>query len=250
MAYEYGFANVYDKFTDPTDLNKRAAYYLRLLEENGAADGLLLDLACGTGRLSEFFIRQGYDVISVDASEDMLARARELLSQYGNRALLLQQDMRKLDLYGTVRACVCALDSVNHLINPEDVQAAFNNVSLFLEPGGVFVFDVNTIYKHKNVLANNTFVFEDDTDYLVWQNEYDDASQTVQMLLDVFSMGPDGRYDRYCDEITERAYAPEQLGQMLLRAGFGSVSIYSDLTKDVPCETDERICIVAKKQEV
>jgi ubiquinone/menaquinone biosynthesis C-methylase UbiE len=247
MAYEYGFAGVYDQFTDPADTLARAEYYKGLLVENGVADGILLDLACGTGRLSAFFIENGYDVISVDGSEDMLAQARELLSGYGARALLLKQDMRELDLYGTVRACVCATDSVNHLTAPEDVLRTFARVSLFLEPGGVFVFDVNTVYKHKHVLSNNTFVYEDENDFLVWQNEYDPADDTVHMLIDVFSADGDGRYIRYGDEITERAYSPAFLKQALTEAGFRQVEIYNDLTRVSPPEDAERICIVAKK---
>ena len=247
MAYSSGFAKVYDKFTRNTDVEKRAAYIASLLRRYGATDGILLDLACGTGTLSEAFIRMGFDVISVDASFDMLTKARERLSPYGAKALVLQQDMRDIDLYGTFRACVCSLDSINHLTEPQDVQRVFDRVSLFAEPGSVFVFDVNTVYKHKNILCNQTFVYEDDDDFLVWQNEYDPEDDTVQMLLDIFSYDGKGRYLRDSDEITERAYAAEDLKEMLIKAGFGTVEYFGDLREDAPTQTEERIYFAAVK---
>ena len=247
MSYEYGFARVYDKFTENTEVEGRAAFTVELLRKYGVNDGFVLDLACGTGRLSEALIRAGYDLICTDVSEDMLAEARRRLQPYGEKALILQQDMRAIDLYGTVRACVCSLDSVNHLISAEDVRRVFALVSLFTEPGGVFVFDVNSVYKHEAVLADNTFVYEDDTDLLVWQNEYDPGDRTVQMLIDVFSLRPDGAYDRFSEEITERAYTVEELTEMLSGAGFREICVFGDRRTAPPDETEERIWFAALK---
>ena len=247
MSYEYGFARVYDKFTENTDVEDRAAFTVELLRKYGVNDGLVLDLACGTGRLSEALIRAGYDLICTDVSEDMLAEARRRLQPYGEKALVLQQDMRAIDLYGTVRACVCSLDSLNHLTSAEDVAHVFALVSLFTEPGGVFVFDVNSVYKHEAVLADNTFVYEDDTDLLVWQNEYDPLDHTVQMLIDVFSLRTDGAYDRFSEEITERAYAAEELTEMLSGAGFREICVFGDRRMAPPDETEERIWFAALK---
>ncbi len=247
MSYEYGFARVYDKFTENTEVEGRAAFTVELLRNYGVNDGFVLDLACGTGRLSEALIRAGYDLICTDVSEDMLAEARRRLQPYGEKALILQQDMRAIDLYGTVRACVCSLDSVNHLISAEDVRRVFALVSLFTEPGGVFVFDVNSVYKHEAVLADNTFVYEDDTDLLVWQNEYDPRDRTVQMLIDVFSLRPDGAYDRFSEEITERAYTVEELTGMLSGAGFREICVFGDRRTAPPDETEERIWFAALK---
>lgn len=245
MAYDFGFAKIYDKFTDASDVRARADFITEALRRYGVAEGILLDLACGTGRLSEAFILAGYDVISVDYSSEMLQAARERLLKYGAKALMLQQDMRELDLFGTVRAAVCSMDGVNHLLTPEDVRRVFGKVSLFTEPGGVFIFDVNTVYKHRQVLADNTFVYEDDTDFLVWQNEYCAEDDTVQMLLDTFSVRPDGAYVRYSDEITERAYELDDIEEMLKGAGFSEVYRFADRSFEAPQKDEERVYFAA-----
>ena len=247
MPYDSAFAKVYDKFTQNTDVAKRASYLHSLLLRFGVPDGILLDLACGTGALSEAFLNMGYDVIADDTSYDMLSAARNRLAAYGTRALILQQDMRELDLYGTIRACVCALDSINHLTDPADVQRTFDRISLFTEPGGVFLFDVNTVYKHREILGNNTFVYEDDTDFLVWQNNYDPADQTVEMLIDIFTENKNGKYTRESDEITERAYDIEMLKTMLQKAGFSKVHVFGDLSDRMPEENEERVYFAALK---
>ncbi len=247
MAYDFGFARVYDKFSDPADAVGREAYVLGLLQEFGAAKGIVLDLACGTGHMSETLLRAGYEVIGTDSSEDMLNLARERLQPYGEKALLLGQDMRTLDLFGTVNACVCCMDSVNHLLSEEDVRAAFRRVALFTEPGGVFVFDVNTVYKHERILGDHTFVFEDETDFLVWQNEYDAADHTVSMYIDVFSRGENNVYKRYSDEITERAYELSFLRRALREAGFSNVHLFADRKRTEPGVAEERVYFVAVK---
>ena len=245
MGYDYAFASVYDKFTRNARPNDRAAYVLSLLKKAGVASGILLDLACGTGAMTESYVKAGYDVIGVDLSEEMLDIARERL---GASVLLLAQDMTALDLYGTINACVCSLDAINHLTSVEDVKAAFSRVSLFTEPGGVFVFDVNTLYKHREVLGNNVFVYEDETDYLVWQNFYDPEDGSVVEALDVFSLNADGSYTRDADEIVERAYPTALLSSLLKEAGFEVLGLYGDMTLLPPEETEERVYFVARKK--
>ena len=247
MAYDSAFAKVYDKFTQNTDVAKRAAYLHALLLRFGVPEGILLDLACGTGALSEAFLKLGYEVIAADTSYDMLSEAGNRLGAFGKRALILQQDMRELDLYGTIRACVCTLDSINHLTDPSDVQRTFDRISLFTEPGGVFLFDVNTVYKHREILGNNTFIYEDDTDFLVWQNIYDPEDQTVEMLIDIFTENKYGNYTRASDEITERAYDIAMLKTMLQKAGFSEVHVFGDLSEQPPKTEEERVYFAALK---
>ncbi|MBQ7688509.1 MAG: class I SAM-dependent methyltransferase [Clostridia bacterium] len=248
MAYLETFAGIYDAFTDNVSYADRAAFVLELLRDAGISDGILTDLACGTGTMSAYFADVGFDVIAIDASPDMLMRAREKLAAYGEKVLFLCQDMRSLDLYGTVRATVCSLDGINHLLTPEDVLAAFRRVALFTEPGGVFIFDVNTPYKHRQVLENRSFVYENDDCFLVWQNELDAKTDTVDMLLDIFTLQPDGGYLRDCDEITERAYETETLCDLLKQAGFSRVTVYADLQKKAPAPEEERIYFTAIKE--
>ena len=247
MAYERGFASVYDRFTDDGEYAKRADYLLNLLRDGGVRSGILLDVACGTGKLTELLCGKGYEIIAADASPEMLRIARGRLSAADPEALLLCQDMRSLDLYGTVDAAVCTLDAVNHLTEEEDVAAAFSSVALFLRPGGLFVFDVNTPYKHREVLSGNTFVYEDEEAFLVWQNTECDDEGRVDIMIDVFTQAPDGRYHRDSEDFTERAYEPERLRALLEQAGLTVEGIYGDLTRCPPGAGEERIVIVARK---
>ena len=250
MAYESGFASVYDRFSDDAAYEKRAAYLLGLLRDGGVTEGILLDVACGTGKLTALLCGKGYEIIAADVSPEMLQIARERLAAADPDALLLCQDMRALDLYGTVDAAVCTLDSVNHLTEEEDVAAAFRSVSLFLRPGGLYVFDVNTPFKHRQVLGGNTFVYEDEDAFLVWQNTDCDQEGRVDILLDVFTAEADGRYARASEDFTERAYEPERLCELLEQAGLAVEGVYGDLTRTPPGEGEERVCIVARKRDL
>ena len=247
MAYERGFASVYERFTDHKEYEKRAAYLLSLLKDGGVTSGILLDVACGTGTLTSLLCGKGYEIIAVDNSPDMLQIARQRLSEIDPDALVLCQDMRSLDLYGTVDAAICTLDSVNHLIETEDVAAAFASVSLFLRPGGLFLFDVNTRSKHENVLSGHTFVYEDDVAFLVWQNTECDADGCVDIMIDVFTRQEDGRYHRESEDFTERAYEPKILCELLQAAGLTIEGVYGDLTREPPKADEERIVFVCRK---
>ena len=247
MAYGYGFASVYDLFFSEEERAERAGYYLSLISRNGVDGGILLDLACGTGALTPYYIDRGYDVIAVDVSEDMLSIARSKLGSAGERVLFLCQDMRSLDLYGTVRCAVSSLDSMNHLLTENELLEAFSRVSLFTEPGGVFVFDMNTVEKHRDILGDRSFIFETENTFLTWQNELDPATDEVEMLLDIFTKRKDGAYDRCSETVTERAYPPDSIVHLLKKAGFRHVETYSDLSLAPPKQGDERICFAAIK---
>lgn len=244
----YGlFSFVYDKLTENVNYTARADYIADLLAENGITGGILLDLACGTGTLSIEMSKKGFEVIGVDASADMLSVAMNNAYESERNILFLCQPMQQLDLYGTINAAICTLDSINHLTDPADVQAAFDKVSLFTEPGGVFVFDVNTVYKHREVLADNTFVYDTDDVYCVWQNSLDKATDTVQIDLDIFEQIDEDVYERVQDSFCERAYPLTLLKEMLCKAGFETVAVYDELTHEEPKEESERLFIVARK---
>lgn len=242
MSYS-SFAEVYDKLTFNVEYEKRAEYIYSLLAENGCEKGILLDLACGTGTLSKELASYGYDMILVDSSPEMLSFARERLPE----ALILCQDMTQLDLYGTINCAVCSLDSINHLLKPCDVKSAFASVSLFMEQGGVFVFDVNTVYKHENILGNNNFVYEKDDVFCVWQNSYKRKSKTVDISLDIFTL-EDGKYQRHSESFSERAYTPQEITKWLGETGFEVKNIYNDMTSDSPDEESQRVYFTAVKR--
>lgn len=248
MAYFEAFASVYDIFTEGVNYKTRADYILSLLNRKGINEGTLLDLACGTGTLTVEFCKKGFEVIAVDLSEDMLLSAREKLASFGDKALILCQDMCELDLFGTVNCAVCSLDSINHLDNIKEVKTAFEKVSLFMEPGGVFVFDVNTLYKHSDVLADNTFVYECADAFLVWQNSLQEDGRSVDIMLDIFTENENGLYERESEDFTETAYSEDEIKEALLQAGFTDIEVFDDLSFDKPSETSQRVYFTAKKK--
>lgn len=245
----YGFfSSVYDTLTENVNYAARADYIADLLADNGIKGGILLDLACGTGTLSIEMSKKGFEVIGVDSSADMLSVAMNNAYEAERNILFLCQPMQQLDLYGTINAAICTLDSINHLTDPDDIQATFDKVSLFTEPGGVFVFDVNTVFKHREILADNTFVYDMDDVYCVWQNSLDSATDTVQIDLDIFEQVDDGIYERMQESFCERAYALPLLKEMLGKAGFETVAVYDELSREEPKENSERLFIVARKK--
>lgn len=243
----YGsFAEYYDSLTSNVDYRKTAEYVSDILNENGINKGILLDLACGTGTMSLIMAQKGYDVIGVDNSPEMLGEAREKAFEAGEDILFLCQDMCSIDLYGTVDCTVCLLDSLNHLESEEELLETFKRVSLFTVPGGLFVFDVNTEYKHKYVLGDNTFVYDNDDVYCVWQNEYDDESKTVEIFLDFFQE-ENGLYRRSSEYFSERAFSDSDIKNLLSEAGFTDIKAYGELRKTAPLDTEERVFYVARK---
>lgn len=243
----YGsFAEYYDSLTSNVDYRKTAEYVSDILNENRINKGILLDLACGTGTMSLILAQKGYDVIGVDNSPEMLGEAREKALEAGEDILFLCQDMCSIDLYGTVDCTVCLLDSLNHLESKEELLEAFKRVSLFTVPGGLFVFDVNTEYKHKHVLGDNTFVYDNDDVYCVWQNEYDDESKTVEIFLDFFQE-ENGLYRRSSEYFAERAFSDSDIKNLLSEAGFTDIKAYGELRKTAPSDTEERVFYVARK---
>ena len=190
MASYGDFAYYYDSLTENVDYDKRCEYIRGLLADNGIGEGILLDLACGTGTVSLKLSEMGYDVIGVDASEEMLSVAQEKKIESGADVIFLCQRMEELDLFGTINACVSTLDSINHITDEKTVREIFRRVSLFMEDKGIFVFDVNTPYKHREILGDNAFVYDTDEVYCVWQNSTDENLLT-KVSLDIFEKDPD-----------------------------------------------------------
>lgn len=206
----------------------------------------MLDLACGTGAFSNLFAKKGIEVIGVDMSEEMLSVAREKAVEQGNDVLFLCQMAEELDLYGTVDGAICCLDSLNHITNIKNLKKAVSKVSLFLEKDCLFIFDMNTVYKHEKILANNVFVKENADVFCVWQNRYDKRKRSTEIMLDFFVTRENG-YERFSENFYEKAYTEQEIQKLLLECGFSLEAVYSDM-KTTPAESnDERIIFVAKK---
>ncbi len=246
----YGtFAAFYDALTQDVDYAAWAEHLLALIDRHGGSAAQILDLACGSGSLSLELAARGCDVIGVDGSADMLAVAQEKSAEAGEDILFLCQDMRALDLYGTVDTAVCLLDSLSHILSTEDLAEIFRRLGLFIAPDGLLIFDVNTPYKHAEILGDNAFVYEMDEFMCVWRNRYLPSSGEVAMQLDFF-LEEDGVYSRYTDEVRERAYAMRTWQQLLTQAGFDLLAVYDERSLDAPQDTTQRWVFVARNRAV
>ena len=246
MSYD-NFSRFYDMLTDNVEYEKRADYFCRLLSMCGIKEGILLDLGCGTGSMSIRMAEKGFEVIGVDSSVGMLNAAQQKMFESGSRMLLLNQNMQEIDLYGTVDCAICVLDGINHLASADDVRKTFEKVSLFMNPGGAFAFDANTIYKHKNVLADNVFVYEPDDLFCVWQNNYNESDNSVEISLDFFEE-EDGVYYRSSESFTEQAYEIDEIKSWLEASGFEVMGVFDDLTTDEVKPDSERAVFLARKK--
>lgn len=247
MADYDAFSFCYDRFTDDVDYPARTKRLLELFEKYDRRPTLLLDLACGTGNFSFPLADAGIDVIGVDCSEGMLAAAIAKLEQGSNNPLFLNQYAEELELYGTVDGAICMLDSLNHITEYENFSKAIERVSLFLEKDRIFIFDLNTPYKHKEVLGDNTFVREDETAFCVWQNEYV-GENTVDIYLDFFVENKNGSYERLMENFSEVAYTNEQIKSAIKNAGLELVDALDDMTDSAPTKTSERITYIVRKK--
>lgn len=245
MSYSE-FADVYDILMKDAEYKKRTAYLWKLFKTYGKTPKLLLDLACGTGEFSNAFAKKGIEVIGVDMSEDMLSVAREKTANNGLDILYLCQKAEELDLYGTVDGAICCLDSLNHITDIKNLTKAIKKVSLFLEEGRLFIFDLNTEYKHRNILGNNTFVMDEEDIYCVWQNRFDEKRLVTQITLDFFNFNGEN-YIRSSETFKERAYTKEQIEEILNNAGLEIQAVYDDLSMCAPKEDSQRIIYVTKK---
>ena len=239
------FASYYDSLTENVDYENRTDYICSLFDRFDRNPTLLLDLACGTGGFSNCMAARKISVIGVDVSYDMLCEAREKTESLGNDVLYLCQDAEQLDLYGTVDGAICCLDSINHIIDFQKLCNVFARVSLFLEKDRLFIFDVNTPYKHKNILGDNTFVLENDNVYCVWQNEYA-GNNIVNMNLDFFENN-NGVYHRTSEQFCERAYTDDELRTALNSAGLKVEAVYDEMKYTKPGNKAQRIIYVTRK---
>lgn len=242
------FANFYDVLTENVNYEYLAQYFDDIIEKNGNGGKLMLDLACGTGSLSLELAKKGYDVVSVDASEEMLSKAMNKAETFGN-PIFLNQTMQNLDLFGTIDVAVCTLDSLNHLKTESDVEKAIERVSLFLNPDGLFIFDVNTLYKHKEILSQNAYVYETDEVYCVWQNQYNNDNFSVNIMLDFFEKKKKGDYIRFSEEFSEQYYDDEFIMETIKKYNLVCINKFDDFTLNAVNEKSQRIVYVCRKEK-
>lgn len=246
----YGsFASVYDMFMDDIPYGQWAEYVCSLLREQGITDGLLLDLGCGTGNMTQLLAEAGYDMIGVDSSAEMLQAAVEKRDRNGQDILYLLQDMRDFELYGTVRGVVSVCDPINYITEPEDLLQVFKLVNNYLDPGGIFIFDLNTEYKYREIMGDCTIAEDREEASFIWENRYDAGEKINIYQLAVFLREQDGRYGKHEETHVQRAYGIGEVEDLLKKAGLGPVAVYDAFTRQPPRRESERIYVLARASE-
>lgn len=242
------FAEVYDTFMDNVPYEEWAEYLAELLREYDIEDGLVLDLGCGTGSLTEILATKGYDMIGADGSAEMLEIAMEKKAQSGHDILYLLQDMREFELYGTVRAVVSVCDCVNYITDEKELEQVFRLVNNYLDPEGIFIFDFNTEYKYKEILGEQTIAEDREDCSFIWDNYYYEYESMNEYELTLFIKEQDSNlYRKYQEMHYQKAYTLDAMRELVEWSGLEFVTAYDAYTRKAPTETSERICVVARE---
>ena len=238
------FAQVYDLFMDNVPYKEWGQYLHTLLKESGIEKGLLLDLGCGTGKLTRIMESYGYDMIGIDNSYEMLDIAREASE---DSILYLMQDMREFELYGTVRAIYSACDSINYILEEDELRDVFSLVNNYLDPGGFFIFDINSSFKYHELLAENTFAETREEGSFIWENYFDEEEGINEYDLTLYIRREDDAFQRFQELHYQKCYELSVIRQLLEEAGLEFVAAYDAYTKEpVACDS-EKILVIARE---
>ena len=224
-----------------------AEYLSELLAEYEVTDGIVLDLGCGTGTLTELMAGRGFDMIGVDNSEEMLEIAMEKRAESGRDILYLLQDMREFELYGTVRAVISICDSLNYITEEEELEEVFRLVNNYLDPEGIFIFDFNTVYKYREILGDQTIAESREDCSFIWDNYYYEEEQINEYELSLFLQEEGNLYRKYVETHYQKGYELETIKSLLEKSGMKFGTAYDAFTKNPPTEESERIYVVAKE---
>lgn len=241
-----GFASVYDQFMEDVPYEQWRDIIIEELQRASIVDGLVLDLGCGTGTLTRMLAEAGYDMIGVDGSEEMLMEAREKSAD--NDILYLCQDMREFELYGTVRAVVSTCDTMNYLLTPEDFIQTVRLVNNYLDPDGLFLFDLNTLYKFRELMGNTTIAESGEAASFIWDNYFDEETGRNEYDLTLFIKREDGLFERSIEVHEEQGYTLEEVKGFLAAGGMEFVRVFDADTGGEPTETSEKVIFLAREK--
>ena len=244
MEMYENFALVYDRFMDETPYEEWCQFVVGRLKQDQITDGILLDLGCGTGSMTELLAKQGYDMIGVDLSDSMLDIAMEKRAQSGHNILYLQQDMREFELYGTVRAVICLCDSLNYLLEEDDLLTTFKLVNNYLDPNGLFIFDFNTVYKYETVIGDSTIA---ENRSFIWENYYTAEDQINEYDLTIFVKQQKDLFRKFTETHLQRGYTLETMKRLVEQSGLIFVEALDADTHGSVTETSERIYVIARE---
>ena len=242
------FAQVYDMFMDNVDYPAWSKYLIQLLKEYQVEDGLVLDLGCGTGNMTELLAKEGYDMIGVDNSEDMLEIASEKRAESGLNILYLLQDMREFELYGTVKAVVSICDSINYILEEDDLREVFSLVNNYLDPEGVFIFDLNTPYKYRELIGDATIAENREDASFIWENTWYEKEQVNEYDLTIFARTNGEYYQKFFETHYQKAYELETVKELIQKSGMEFVAAYDAFTREPVRADSERIYIIAMEK--
>lgn len=244
--YIYGkFASVYDELMD--DFNYKNWFnYIETIWEKTKKPKNVLEMACGTGNLSYYIANAGYDLDCFDISNEMLSRAYNKMDGFKN-VNIFNQDMVEFNLHKKYDSIVSICDSINYIVDDEKLLQTFTNVYNHLEDDGVFIFDINSYYKLKNIIGNNTFVEDREDVFYIWENYFDDDSRICDFYLTFFFLEDGMMYERFNEDHMERAYMVKEIEELLNKAGFTNIEYYEAFTFDEANSETERINFIVRK---
>ena len=245
-AYE-SFGDFYDLLQKDVPYRKMAEVIDGFIKKYSSEKECIVDLACGTGNLAEELAEMGYEVQGIELSEEMLTKAFD--KNKDDRITYYHQDMTQLQLWGMTDVMVCTLDSLNHLENSGQLEEVFDRAGEYVFTGGLFIFDVNTKFKHREILGNNAFVYDYDEVCCVWQNQLND-DDSVDIFLDFFRNCGNDNYKRFHDEFTEIIFEKEEIEKSLEKNNFEIIGIFDGYSEKPLAENSQRALYVCRKLEV
>ena len=248
MDAYHALAASYDRLTNDVDYEATVQFYMEILRREGVNPRTVVDLACGTGSVTAILAKMGYPVIGVDMSEEMLTEAMGKVMDMENPPRFVCQKLQELHLPRAVDMAVCALDSLDYITDPADCKAAICRIYKVLNPGGIFIFDVNTPEKLR-AMDGQVFLDEDDDVYCVWRGEFDEETNICTYWMDLFQR-QGKNWTRSYEEHAEYAYSEEQLRTFLKEAGFTHIEVYADRSFEAPREGEQRIYLKARKGKI